>query len=191
MYQWCGAGSAPHHSCMAVHSAVKKVRNSTPWPPSSTDLDLEGGDIPSILYNCMPWLIEGTSQLCCLDTVLSQRVKTSRWVDRRCRSLAQVIIYATHQGRVKPPKHVALPIAVWHITDSAKLVTLLNRFGHGMSYSELEQLNTARAEYCQDFLLIDIFATCLTDYKTSSKQYSNWAAAYQPSMHIAIKSYQP
>ena len=47
---------------------------------------------------------------------------------------------------MKTPKHFAFPMAVWHTTGSAQLVTLLNKFGHGISYSQLEELDTSLAE---------------------------------------------
>ena len=61
-------------------------------------------------------------------------------------SIAQNIIYTAHNGHVKTPKHVLLPSAVHHMTRSAQIVTLLNRFGHGMSMSLVQEMDTALAE---------------------------------------------
>ena len=37
-------------------------------------------------------------------------------------------------------------MTVKSLTGNAELVTLLNRFGHGLSYSQIEELETAIAE---------------------------------------------
>ena len=41
-------------------------------------------------------------------------------------SLGQDLIHAVSHGRIKTPKHVALPMAVKQLTGSGKVVTLLN-----------------------------------------------------------------
>ena len=49
-------------------------------------------------------------------------------------------------GVAQTPKHLLLPMTVKSLTGNAELVTLLNRFGHGLSYSQIEELETAIAE---------------------------------------------
>ena len=49
-------------------------------------------------------------------------------------------------GCTKTPKHLLLPMTVKSLTGNAELVTLLNGFGHGLSYSQIEELETAIAE---------------------------------------------
>lgn len=44
------------------------------------------------------------------------------------------------------PKHVTLPLTVKSLTGNPELVTILNRFGHALSYSQIEELETALAE---------------------------------------------
>ena len=56
------------------------------------------------------------------------------------------MIFTSSKRVVKPPKHIALPGSVKSMTDSAELVTILNRLGHGVSYSKLEEYETAVAE---------------------------------------------
>ena len=56
------------------------------------------------------------------------------------------MIFTSSKGVVKPPKHIALPVSVKSMTGSAELVTILNRLGHGLSYSKLEEYETAVAE---------------------------------------------
>lgn len=61
-------------------------------------------------------------------------------------SIAQDIIYSVHRGRLKTPKHVVLPMTVKSLTGNAELITILNRYGHGISFSQVEELETALAE---------------------------------------------
>ena len=43
------------------------------------------------------------------------------------------------------PKHIALPMTIKSNTGCAETVTLLNRLGNGISYSYIEELETAMA----------------------------------------------
>ena len=67
----------------------------------------------------------------------SQRVKIV------IESLSQDIVYAVTCGQQKPPKHFLLPYAVKTLTGNVELIQTLNRLGHGVSYSQLEENDTA------------------------------------------------
>ena len=66
--------------------------------------------------------------------------------DRKIKSIAQDICYTVCKGAWLLPKHLLLGMSVHHLTGSAQLVTLLNRFGHCVSYSSVLQLETSIAE---------------------------------------------
>ena len=51
--------------------------------------------------------------------------------------------YAMTGGKLKPPKHLLLPYAAKTLTGNIEFIKILNKFGHGVSYSELEENNTA------------------------------------------------
>jgi hypothetical protein len=53
------------------------------------------------------------------------------------------MIYAVTCGQHKPPKHILLPYAVKTLTGNIEIIQTLNKFGHGMSYSQLEENDTA------------------------------------------------
>ena len=93
----------------------------------------------------MAWIISGMDSSFSFHDAKTW-VHTSSELHQQILSIGQDIIYAAHTGRVKTPKHIAFPMAVWHTTGSAQLVTLLNKFGHGISYSQLEELDTSLAE---------------------------------------------
>ena len=50
------------------------------------------------------------------------------------------------RGCVKTPKHVALPVAIKQMTGSSQAVTLLNRYGHGLSRTQISEIETGMAE---------------------------------------------
>ena len=47
---------------------------------------------------------------------------------------------------MKIPKHGSLPFLVKSKTDSVDIITVLNKPGHGISYSRLEEIETGIAE---------------------------------------------
>ena len=53
------------------------------------------------------------------------------------------MVFGVTGGRKKPPKHILLPYAVKTLTNNVELVQILNRCGHGVAYSQIEELNTA------------------------------------------------
>jgi len=61
-------------------------------------------------------------------------------------SIAQDIIHCNTKGRVKLPKHTSLAMCVHHLTLSKRLIELLNRMGHCVSYDEMRAVNTSIAE---------------------------------------------
>ena len=61
-------------------------------------------------------------------------------------SIAQDIIHCSTKGGVKGPKHTSLAICVHHLTSSKRLIKLLNRMGHCVSYDEMRAVNTSIAK---------------------------------------------
>ena len=47
---------------------------------------------------------------------------------------------------MKTPKHVVLPLTVRHLTRSSQLVEILNHFGHSLSNSLIQEVETSMAE---------------------------------------------
>ena len=67
----------------------------------------------------------------------SERV---RWL---ATSFGRDLVYAVTCGKTKPPKHILLPFAVKSLTGNTKLVQILIRLGHSLSYSQIEDVDTA------------------------------------------------
>ncbi|XP_011171576.3 uncharacterized protein LOC105204222 [Solenopsis invicta] len=76
--------------------------------------------------------------LCGLNYRRKRNIKTERLSE----SLSADLIYAVTNGKVKPSKQIALGMTVKSLTNSRKLVNILNRYGHCCSYTVLEELET-------------------------------------------------
>ena len=50
------------------------------------------------------------------------------------------MIYATSNGRIMLPKLILLPSIVKVLTDNTEFISILNKLGHGMSYSLLMEV---------------------------------------------------
>ena len=75
------------------------------------------------------------------------RIKVASEDDRRrVISFSQDLIHGVTHGCVKTPKHVALPMAVKHLTGSTQVINSLNRFGNGLSATQLSEVETGMAE---------------------------------------------
>ena len=71
------------------------------------------------------------------------------WPDKNChprvqrlmKPFAQDLMFGVSRGKIKPSKQIPLPYAVK--TDNFELIQTLNRCGHGITYSQLQEINTA------------------------------------------------
>ena len=131
------------HAAMALRSCILDMSSEMPWPPRAHHLHDAAIDIPRPVYNFLAWLIGGDGGV--LDFASDDRVQPTPRVHQRVSSIVQDLIYSVRHGNVKPLKHVALSMAVRHLTGSAQLVTILNKFGHCLSYDQVEELDTALA----------------------------------------------
>ena len=64
-------------------------------------------------------------------------------VQRLMKSFAQDLMFGESRGKIKPPKQILLPYAVKTLTSNVVPIQMLNRCGHGIAYSQLEEINTA------------------------------------------------
>ena len=128
-----------------IRQAILSMRSMVPFPATPSDLAEHKVDVPNVLYNFLTWLMVGDNGV--EAPSLAQKVTSNQHADhRRVLSIAQDVIFCTTKGQVKPPKHVALPVALKHITGSETVVTILNKLGHGASQSQLSEWDAATAE---------------------------------------------
>ena len=129
------------HAAKVIRKLLVDVKSSMKWPPTPDDLDSGSTMVPDMVYNMMAWILSPKSEYS------KERVsELSPDVHRLVVSLSQDLIHCVSRGRVKTSKHVLLPMTVKSLTGSVELITILNRFGHSLSYSQVEELETALAE---------------------------------------------
>ncbi len=58
-------------------------------------------------------------------------------------SIGQDLLYAVSGGKIRPPKHIILPSAIKSLTGNVQCIQILNHLGHGISYSSLQEIDTA------------------------------------------------
>lgn len=120
---------------LSVREAVRSIETDYSWPPDPSQLCESAINIPNELRAFLFTLLTGKTS--------TDPVECSERVHRLINSFGQDIIYGVSGGRQKPPKQVLLPYAVKTLTNNAQLVQLLNRCGHGIAYSQIEEMNTA------------------------------------------------
>ena len=100
-------------------------------------------NIPDIVYNLLGWIITEDDSV---EPISNSRLSLSANVRRKVQSLGQDLIFSSFNGRIKTPKHILLPMAIKSMTGSSEEVKLLNRSGHGLSYTQIEEVETAMAQ---------------------------------------------
>ena len=109
-----------------------RASDNIPFPPTTSWLLPDDREPPDLLQNFLSSLVSGKS-----------RQKLSEKSKRFVSSCSQDICYAATNGQWLMPKHVLLAMTVHHLTGSADMITILNRFGHCQSYSRTLELETA------------------------------------------------
>lgn len=136
------------HAAVHIHGLLKEVASPFAGTPHADDLKSDAAQrcVPVALFNFLAWVIDGPQMTSSLSN-LDGRVSISLKLRNKALSIGQYIVYAASNGRVIPPKYVTLPMAIQHVTRSAKLVTLALEQIWSMSLSpKLLEINTGLAE---------------------------------------------
>ena len=115
------------------------------WPPTP-DLctnEYSVASIPTILFNLVSWIVTGD------ENFTDDRVELRESNHAKVLSICQDILFCSRNGRVLTPKHVSLAMAVRRVTGSTELLTMLNKFGHTVSTSKLQEIEVAVGELRQ------------------------------------------
>lgn len=125
-----------------LRKIISKVEPSF-LPSILTTETVKKGEVetPPELSEFLSELIGGTSS----------KTKESEHTRRRVKSLAEDIIFSWSKGKLKPSKHITLGLSMMSLTSSRKIIDILNRYGHTLSYSTLESIET---ELCYSDLAI-------------------------------------
>ena len=111
---------------------VSKMQDTLGWPLQPEDLYPDKFEIPELLDRFLSVLL-GDGKSC------SNRQSRLKY------SFAQDLIYSITNGRVKTPKSFLLPTMVKTLTNNTEIINILNKLGHGVSYSALIESETENA----------------------------------------------
>ena len=78
-----------------------------------------------------------------LLTCTKDDAHASKRAQRLVNTFIQDVIYAITYDKTKPPKRIILPFAIKSLTGNFELIHTLDRLGHSVSYSQLEDIDTA------------------------------------------------
>ena len=124
----------------SVRKVAKLIRNELKtthtedlsWPPNPVELDKDYLPLSPFATLFLTTLISGDPD----------KPATSR-IQRLVLSIFQDLMFAVSEGTCLTAKHVFLPWTVKTLTGNVELIKMFNRFGHGISYSKLEEIETA------------------------------------------------
>ena len=119
-----------------LNAQIKNHQTQMSWPPKEEDLKADKISlyIPDLLNNFFTVLISGQS----LENEKSKAEKTLRLKD----SFAQDVVFSVTNGAIKTRKSVLFPSVVKALCNNTEILNLLNKYGHGISYDLLEEIET-------------------------------------------------
>ena len=91
-------------------------------------------------------------------------------VKRLTTSFGSDLVYSVSCGMIKPLKKILLPFAVKSLTGNVELIHALNRPGHSVSYSKLEEIDTS---LCLQKLALSLDNIALPRYHFSTLAWDN------------------
>ena len=104
------------------------------WPP----------DVESVIPDVSPESLSGFLRTLLAGSDDPDRADSgTERVQRLVQSFGQDIVYAVTCGKMKPTKHIALSFSVKSLTGNVELISILNRLGHCVAYSQMQEIDTA------------------------------------------------
>ena len=122
-----------HRSTVFMRQAILDMKWTVPWPILPSHLSMDQFPVLECLRRFLMGLITS-------DPVMKNPTPRAKML---VESFRQDIISAVTCGKTKPPKHILLSYGVKTLTGNVEVIRLLNRFGHDVSYSQLEENDTA------------------------------------------------
>ncbi|KAL4702142.1 hypothetical protein ACJJTC_019418 [Scirpophaga incertulas] len=101
---------------------------------SNTAVDIDDGEIsvPQDLLDFYSTLIAGNNR----------RRKNNQKCIRQVKSYCEDVVYSIYNGKIKTSKHIMLGMALKSLTSSRKIIDIIHRYGHCISYPGVEELET-------------------------------------------------
>lgn len=118
-----------------LRSAIMEEVERTPELPTSPTLeDCKKGqaETPEVLKSFFTALLSGSHESNALPADLERKVQ----------SFSQDAVYCVSRARIKPAKHLCMGLGMKSLTGSRRVVEILNRMGHSISYHTAESIET-------------------------------------------------
>lgn len=120
---------AIHQVALELREFILSTKDSMSWPPKPADLTEDAIETPDNVRIFLSTLLTGNME--------PPKLFFSERVQRLVNSFGQDLVFGVTCRRVKTPKHILLPHAVMSLTNNVQLIQIINRCGHGMSYSQI------------------------------------------------------
>ena len=117
----------------SVKKEINQLEDNLHWPPEPQDLVPDKFLIPSLLDLMFQSLLQN-------DQVVMQPKGESLKL-----SFAQDNVYAVTNGRNKTPKSILLPTLIKSLTNNTEIINVINKPGHGVSFTVLMGTHTENA----------------------------------------------
>ena len=130
-----------YYAALLLKSAVRNAKSIDVQPLDVENLGLGhwNEQVPDEMYNFFHWVIADKVDI----SEKPNRLPEDEQLHRQVLSMAQDLIYARSNGRLKTPKHIAVGVSLHQMTQSREVVTLINKLGHCVSYQEVQRIDTS------------------------------------------------
>ena len=135
-----------YHAAKNIRSSLLSHDSAMPWPPYATDVSDNSISLPNSVCNFLTWILTDDDCQPQCDADAKEVELKHNFAKRLVQPFDPDLLYTVPKGRRKTPKHVGLSVAVKNLTGSKEVITLLNRFGHAISYDQVLQIETLLAK---------------------------------------------
>ena len=132
------------HASLILPSHIRDIEGINSQPLGPVDITLEKAEsiVTNEIYNFLYWLLSTHSQVNSYIVDRSLVRESNPTLNRYIMSTSQDLIYIASRGKTKTLKHIGLSITCHKMKQSKKIIQLLNWNGQGVSYDEIQGIDT-------------------------------------------------
>ena len=135
------------YASLIVRNLLKNTRGIQHQPLDPHDVTLEKAEelIKDEICSFLYWILSSNSQTDndLIDKSSIRELNNS--LHRYIMSLGQDLVCMSSRGKTRTPKHIGLSVTCHKMTQSKEVIRLLNRNGQGVSYNQVQAINTTWA----------------------------------------------
>ena len=135
------------YASLIVRNLLKDTRGIQHQPLDPSDVTLEKAEelIKDEIYSFLYWILSSNSPTD-NDLIDKSSIRESNNnLHRYIMSLRQDLVYMLSRGKTRTPKHIGLSVTCHKMTQSKEVIRLLNQNGQGVSYDEVQAIDTTWA----------------------------------------------